>query len=106
MSSSILTIIFIAAIWTLFIRLPSRIKNIQRKQVYFIMAPVAGWTSIQREVLKNRLKRKDVPIVCTAHSVVLTRGQLALVDPTRCQICAKLKESFPPPPPQDSPKPA
>lgn len=63
--------------------------NYIRKEGWGPKMPLATWTSMQREGVKRRLKRKDIPILCEAHARMLTRGDIALVDHKRCQKCTK-----------------
>jgi hypothetical protein len=43
-----------------------------------------------RKVLKNRLKRRyGPPRLCEEHFSSLKQGQMALLDPKRCELCSK-----------------
>lgn len=62
--------------------------------------PISTWVSMKREVLKRKVKRKDIPILCEGHSVELTKGDMALVDHNRCEKCFPPLTTWPPPKPK------
>lgn len=60
--------------------------------------PVPGWVSITRIKVENRIKRKDIPILCEGHAKELSKGALALVDHSRCEKCFPVHLRLLPPP--------
>ncbi len=59
-----------------------------------------NWVSSSRLNLYRRVKSRDIPILCEGHSQKLVRGDMALIDPARCEKCfPQATQTWPPPPP-------
>jgi hypothetical protein len=53
--------------------------------------PMTNFMFYRRQALRRRVKSKDIPILCSFHSGYLREGELAVLDPTRCEACQKLR---------------